>query len=189
MKAIYLTAALALLVACGGSDSAPPDEPGPPAPASESSAAEQPTPEAPEAPEAAATSDPEVVRPDADGVVRISGSDQLRFDVTRFEVRSGETVRIEFRNAGQQPKAVMAHNLVVLQAGVDVDAFAIEALQLAGSDYLPEGDDERILAATRLLGPQESDRIEFEAPAPGTYTFVCTFPGHYTLMQGVMVVL
>jgi azurin len=39
------------------------------------------------------------------------------------------------------------------------------------------------------LGPGEVEVIKFKAPAkPGIHQFVCTFPGHYAMMRGVMVV-
>ena len=47
---------------------------------------------------------------------------------------------------------------------------------------------DQVIAHTKLLGPGESDVIEFDAPAPGTYPFVCTFPGHAPLMNGQLVV-
>jgi hypothetical protein len=47
-----------------------------------------------------------------------------------------------------------------------------------------------VLKATRLVQRGESDRIEFTAPTtPGEYTFVCTFPGHWVRMYGVMLVV
>jgi len=41
---------------------------------------------------------------------------------------------------------------------------------------------------TRMLGGGESDTITFDAPEPGTYIFICSFPGHYQLMMGEFIV-
>ena len=45
-----------------------------------------------------------------------------------------------------------------------------------------------VIAATKLLGPGESETISFTAPEPGDYQFVCSFPGHFAMMRGIMVV-
>jgi azurin len=50
----------------------------------------------------------------------------------------------------------------------------------AASDYVPKGSKD-VLAATKLLGPNETDTITFTAPrVPGEYLYVCSFPGHYS---------
>jgi azurin len=39
------------------------------------------------------------------------------------------------------------------------------------------------------VSPQDQMSIYFDAPAkPGRYPFLCTFPGHWMVMNGVMVV-
>ena len=39
-----------------------------------------------------------------------------------------------------------------------------------------------------MIGGGESDTITFDAPEPGTYIFICSFPGHYQLMMGEFIV-
>jgi azurin len=51
--------------------------------------------------------------------------------------------------------------------------------------YIPDSDN--VLYHTGLMQPESSESIYFTAPTEkGDYTFVCTFPGHYTIMQGVL---
>lgn len=83
---------------------------------------------------------------------------------------------------------VMGHNWVLLAEGADVAAIGQAAVEAADNDYIPADMEDQIIAYTKMLGGGESDTIEFEAPAPGTYTFMCTFPGHYALMQGKFIV-
>ena len=46
-----------------------------------------------------------------------------------------------------------------------------------------------MLASTKLVGPGEVAEVSFKAPtAPGSYTYICTFPGHATTMKGMLVV-
>lgn len=122
--------------------------------------------------------------------VVIEGNDQMRYNITKFEVYAGQEVTITFNNVGKMKKDVMGHNVVVLKRGADGLSFAMQAMTARENDYLPE-DDASILATTRLLGPGETDTITFTAPdSPGSHEYVCTFPGHYQAgMRGEMVVL
>jgi azurin len=69
-----------------------------------------------------------------------------------------------------------------------VNAFARDALKAREADFIPPNRKGDILAHTRLLGPGEKDSLRFTAPEPGEYPFLCSFPGHHTLMRGVFVV-
>ncbi len=105
----------------------------------------------------------------------------LRFDLPSFTVAAGTTVRLVFSNPGEMP-----HNAVIITPG-STDAVGMAADQLVGGDYVP--DMESVLFATPMLDPGTSVVLMFEAPAePGDYPYLCTFPGHWRLMQGTMVV-
>ena len=45
-----------------------------------------------------------------------------------------------------------------------------------------------IVASTKILGPKQEETIVFKAGAAGEYPYVCTFPGHFGVMKGVMTV-
>ncbi|HMI90817.1 MAG TPA: plastocyanin/azurin family copper-binding protein, partial [Polyangiales bacterium] len=124
-------------------------------------------------------------KPDADGIVHLTSSDQMRYSTTRIEAPAGK-IKIELKNAGALPKEVMGHNLTVLKPGSDPMAFAAKAMPAKATDYIP-ADKPEVLAHTKLLGPGESEIIELELTA-GTYPFLCTFPGHVGLMSGQLVV-
>ena len=119
--------------------------------------------------------------------VVISGNDTMQFDVKSFEVKAGSKVKLTLKNIGQIPKIAMGHNLVVLKKGITAVAFGQKALGAGANptNPLPDSLKGDVTAATKLLGPAESDTIEFTAPKePGSY--VCTFPGHFALMRGIM---
>ena len=120
--------------------------------------------------------------------VLINGNDQMKYDVEKFEVKAGQKVKLTLKNVGMLPKAAMGHNFVLLKAGTDVTAFAMEAMKFPKKEYLPDSMKGAIIVHTKQLGPDESHTIEFTAPAPGKYDYICTFPGHYALMKGVMTV-
>jgi azurin len=50
-------------------------------------------------------------------------------------------------------------------------------------------DSADILCHTRVLDPQKKTAIHFTAPAKaGRYPYVCSFPGHWAVMRGVLIV-
>jgi azurin len=122
-------------------------------------------------------------------VAQFTGDDSMRYNGARFTVISGQPVRIELKNIGLSPRAIMAHNVVILQPGSDIQDFAIAANQAKASNYLPADQMNLVLANTSFAGPGETVEASFTAPAPGQYPFLCTFPGHYNAgMHGVMIV-
>ena len=68
----------------------------------------------------------------------------------------------------------------------DLNDFAQRAMLARENEYIPVGDE--TIAYTKMIGGGESDTITFTAPKTGSYTYICTFPGHYGLMKGVLIV-
>ena len=121
--------------------------------------------------------------------VVITGNDTMQFDVKNFNVKAGEKVKLTLKNVGQVPKIAMGHNLVLLKKGITAIAFGQKALGAGANatNALPDSLKGEVIAATKLLGPGESETIEFTAPKEaGSYEYVCTFPGHFALMRGTM---
>jgi azurin len=79
---------------------------------------------------------------------------------------------------------------VILKPGTAVPAFATKCAPAKDNGYIPQDEESKaaIVAHTKMLGGGESDEITFTAPAPGDYPFICSFPGHFAIMQGVMTV-
>lgn len=117
----------------------------------------------------------------------LNTGDALEYDKTELQVKEGQSVTLTLNHSGQMAKEAMGHNFVLLKPGTDVAAFATEALDARENEYIPAGG-EQVIVHTKLIGGGESDTITFEAPPKGTYDYVCTFPGHYSLMQGKLIV-
>jgi uncharacterized cupredoxin-like copper-binding protein len=122
-------------------------------------------------------------------VVRITAvREELRFDLRWFAVQAGRPVEIVLVNPDTMP-----HNLVVGRPG------SLEEIGTKGSAMpMPADPAARafvpdlpiVLSATHLVNPGEEARLRLLAPKqPGAYPFVCTFPGHWLRMYGVMVVV
>ena len=120
--------------------------------------------------------------------ITITGNDAIQFDLKSFEVKAGERVELTFKNVGKIPKIAMGHNLVVLKKGISAVAFGQKAMGAGANatNALPDSVKGDTIAATKLLGPDETETISFTAPEAGDYEYVCTFPGHFALMRGTM---
>jgi azurin len=87
----------------------------------------------------------------------------------------------------------MLHNVVITTPGsadVVIDAGMNLGIRGQAMGFVPSSGKagESVLHHTSLLGPEQEETIYFNAPnEPGSYPFVCTFPGHRT-MRGVMIV-
>ena len=114
--------------------------------------------------------------------------EQLMYDLKWFVVEAGKPVQIVLVNSDTMP-----HNIVVGQPGSVQEIGAAGAAVAPASDtnakaYVPESP--LVLGATRLLNGGETERLNFTAPEkPGEYVYLCTFPGHWIRMYGVMLVV
>lgn len=118
----------------------------------------------------------------------ITGDDMMKFDLSEIKVKAGQKVKITLRHKGKMDVNVMGHNLVILNQGVDIAGFANKAAVARDTDYIPAGSEKDILAHTDLIGGGQTTSVEFDAPAVGTYDFICSFPGHYAIMKGKFIV-
>ena len=121
--------------------------------------------------------------------IEITCNDQMTYNTKSFEVTSGDKVALTLKNVGKIPLKTMGHNLVILKPGTNVAAFAGKA-SADKTNLLPLDAESKalIFKNTKRLGGGESDTIYFIAPEPGTYPYLCTTPGHFSEMQGVMTV-
>lgn len=121
-------------------------------------------------------------------IVVIEGNDQMKYNTDEIRVKAGQTVKLTLKHVGKMKKEVMGHNWVLLTQGADVAAIGQAGAVAADNDYIPADMTDMIITYTKMIGGGESVTIEFEAPAQGTYDFLCTFPGHYALMKGKFIV-
>ncbi len=120
-------------------------------------------------------------------VLRVKSALGLQFAPTELRANAGEEVTLVFENPDN-----MQHNWVLLAPG-SLDEIGSLADKLASSpegakkQYLP--DSPHILAATDLLAPNASQELTFTAPEEsGEYPYLCTFPGHWRIMKGVLII-
>jgi len=119
--------------------------------------------------------------------ITVESSDQMKYNVSEIKVKAGQSVTLTLKHVGKMPIQAMGHNLVILQKGTNVAEFARTASTAKASGYVPTGS-KSVIAATKLIGGGQSSTITFTAPAKGTYDFICTFPGHFSIMKGKLIV-
>ena len=120
----------------------------------------------------------------------ITCNDQMTYNSKGFEVTAGQMVSLTLKNVGKIPLKTMGHNLVVLKPGTSLAEFAGKAGVEKGKSYMPQDAETKkaVIAATKRLGGGDSDTITFTLTVPGEYPFMCTTPGHFSVMQGVITV-
>jgi len=131
-----------------------------------------------------------VVSAKAVKTVTITATEQMKWDVTTIQATPGETIHVVLKSTGAMPKVAMAHNFVLLKAGVNPQDVANAAMTARETDFIPDSLKDKIIAHTGLAGGGETVEVTFKAPAkPGTYSYLCTFPGHFAVgMKGELVV-
>ena len=136
---------------------------------------------------APAPAEPAPAKPTEQSVVELeiaSVGDTMAFDKTKLTVPAGSKVHLVLKNHGTL--AVMTHNWVLVKKGTEAKV-ALDGLEKAATNgYVVPGED--VLAYTSMVAPGKSTEITFDAPPPGTYPYICTFPGHYVLMKGELTV-
>jgi azurin len=121
----------------------------------------------------------------------ITGNDQIQYNKSELVVGADcDEVKLTLEHVGQLPVDQMGHNWV-LTATPDFKSVAQAGMQ-AGKEqeYVPAGDD-RVIAHTSMIGGGETTSVTFDTSgleSGGDYTFFCSFPGHYGIMNGKLVV-
>ena len=113
---------------------------------------------------------------------------RMIYDQAQIAVEAGKPIEFRFSNIDHMP-----HNLTVALPGSmeEVGLLAEETAQDADAmarQYVPKTD--KILVASRLLQPGDSQAISFEVPKqPGVYPIICTYPGHWRRMYAALYVV
>lgn len=108
----------------------------------------------------------------------------MTFDVTTLKATAGKRVRIIFHNSSTDK--LLPHNWVLVRPGTEAAVALAGLSQGPEKGFLAPGKD--VLAFTPLATRGETVEVVFTAPAPGTYPFICTVPGHYMMMKGILIV-
>lgn len=119
--------------------------------------------------------------------IEIAAGKNLTFDTRRLHARSGEAIALTFNNPDAVP-----HNWVLIRPD-KLQEIGAEANKLVADPealirhYVPQHDG--VICFTDIVESQDSTTIHFRAPEkPGRYPYLCTFPGHWMVMNGELIV-
>lgn len=119
--------------------------------------------------------------------VNIAAGQNLTYDTREFKAKAGEAIKLTFSNPD-----VVPHNWVLIQPG-SLQAIGSEANKLVADPealirhYVPQSSD--VICFTDLVDGKQETSIQFRVPKkPGRYPYLCTFPGHWMVMNGTMIV-
>jgi azurin len=124
--------------------------------------------------------------------IDLVGDDMMKFDKNSITVSAScKEITINLRHSGKLPAQAMGHN-VAISPTAQYAAAAQDGMK-AGlpNDYITAGDA-RVIAYTKIIGGGETTSKTFPGSAltPGeAYTFYCSFPGHWAIMKGELVVV
>ncbi len=107
----------------------------------------------------------------------------LTYDLTEIRMKAGERIVIRYDNASD-----MAHNIVIVNSEADINPVGLAGILAQSTEFIPESESHRILASSSLANPSDTVYVDFTAPTPGIYPYICTFSGHFTMMQGRIIV-
>ena len=119
--------------------------------------------------------------------IRIEAGKNLTFVPRSFSVKPNEAIKLTFVNPD-----VVPHNWALISPGTlavvgDLANKIIAEPDAVARRYIPRTDD--VLAHSDIADPQGQSVIYFRAPArAGRYPYLCTFPGHWMVMNGEMIV-
>ncbi|MDA1164501.1 MAG: TIM barrel protein [Planctomycetota bacterium] len=119
--------------------------------------------------------------------ITIETAGNLSFATRSFSLQPGELIEFTLSNPD-----VVPHNWALLKPGTleRVGHLAnrlISDPEAAVRQYIPQTDD--VLFYTDVVLPKDESVIYFNAPKqPGRYPYLCTFPGHWLVMNGEMIV-
>jgi len=107
----------------------------------------------------------------------------MQYDVKEIKAKPGEVLEITLANGD-----TMQHNLLVVlpgkmaEIGVAADKMG-ETPAGKARHFVP--DSAAVIAVMGLVDPGRSGRMFLAVPRkPGTYQYVCTYPGHWRMMNG-----
>jgi azurin len=125
----------------------------------------------------------------AQRTVELVASDDLVYRPATITATPGESIRVVLRVTSSMAKMQRAHTFVLLAPGTDPGSFVNEGALHRSTDFIAPALAGKVLAKTPMAGVGETVEVTLTAPGPGTYPFVCTFPGHFMAgMSGNLVV-
>lgn len=114
--------------------------------------------------------------------------DVMKYDKELITAKAGTTIRIILQNPDH-----MQHNLLLLKPKTTAKVGAAADMLVqdpngAKMGYIPKMPE--VIAATPMINPGGRYTLTIKLPdVPGDYPYICTFPGHWRIMKGILRVI
>jgi len=135
----------------------------------------------------AAVKNPWLTKSEGARAITIEAASNLAYKTPELRATPGEKLALTFVNPD-----VVPHNWVLAKPGTLATVGTLADALIADPEavarhYVPKSDD--VVAYADITEPGKRQTIYFTVPdAPGRYPFLCTFPGHWKLMNGLLIV-
>ena len=114
--------------------------------------------------------------------------ERMLFNTEKITVKRNQPIKLEFYNPDATP-----HNFVLIEPnsleeiGLAANKMATDPIASKTGQFIPLS--KKIIVHTKMLNQGEKETLRFKAPSkPGEYPYLCTFPGHWTIMKGTLIV-
>ncbi len=117
--------------------------------------------------------------------MEVATVDGLKFSPAQLKGKAGEKIAFTLIN-----KDIMPHNWVLTKTDAkkavgDASFRMLNDPDAMAKSYVPAEAREKVIAYTAVISPEAKQTIYFQLPEKaGNYPFICTFPGHWQIMQG-----
>lgn len=109
----------------------------------------------------------------------------LQYVQKELKAKAGEPLTLTFNNPDVVPHNWMLAKPGTLQVVGNLANLMITDPQGLAKHYVPDSSD--VIVYTDMTNPKASFTIHFTAPKEkGEYPYLCTFPGHWMVMNGVL---
>ena len=124
--------------------------------------------------------------------IDVSSGDNLKFDKNKLIIDSTcSKFAINFKHEGQMAAKTAGHNIVIVRSkDFDTVVSKIDMKLGTESGFLPDMNE--VIAKTAIIGGGSQTSIIMNASQLSkdeTYTFFCSFPGHYGAMKGTVEII
>ena len=119
--------------------------------------------------------------------LELSAGSNLTYSTRTLRAKAGDNVKLTFHNPD-----VVPHNWVLVKPGSlarigDLTNKLIADPEAVLRQYVPKSDE--VISYTDIVQPGQEFTIYFRAPQEkGHYPYLCTFPGHWMVMNGELIV-
>lgn len=124
----------------------------------------------------------------ATDTIRIAGSGntmaEIKFSKSQIIVAPKTMITVALTN--NSTNASMPHNIVFIEKGKGNDVGQAGVMHKDNGYVKP--NDINVIAHSKVANIGETVYVTFETPASGEYEFICSYPGHWSLMKGDFIV-